>query len=51
VAIKHNFEKQPLAQESPNGMLDSGCRRKKDHFRLALLRIISTHYWKLTAKN
>lgn len=29
VAIKHNVKKQPLAQESPNGILDSGGQEKK----------------------
>lgn len=43
MAIKHNVKKQPLAQESPNGILDNGGRRKKNHSVLALFVIYYQH--------
>lgn len=41
--IKHNVEKQPLAQELPKGTLDGGGRRKKDPSVVASFVIYYQH--------
>lgn len=43
MAINYNIEKHPLVQESPNTILDSESRKKRNHTVLALFVIYYHH--------